>query len=362
MSFSVFTLAKRLDWGMMLPLCFLLALGLSELYSVTGYTSPFHKQCVWIILGFALFLVVASVDYHVVAQYSYLFYWLGIAGLFYLLVFGEAISGARSWLVLGGLHVQVAEPIKIFTILYVAWLISQERKRLLGSQKVLRIVLFSLLPMILIALQPDLGTALVFLPILLVLLFFQPEIRVKRFLALLVILLLLLPSTWLILADYQKKRIVTFLNPTSEPRGSGYQVIQSRIAIGSGSLTGKGFRQGTQSQLRFLPETRTDFIFSVLAEERGFLGVLIALAAYLFLLFRILFHATLAQDGLGFYYCLGFAALLLTHIVINVGMASGLVPTIGIPLPFLSYGGSFTVSLLIGLGLVTNIRQGRFYR
>jgi rod shape determining protein RodA len=213
--------------------------------------------------------------------------------------------------------------------------------------------------MLLVLKQPDLGTTLTYVPILAVGVFVA-GLRRQHLAVIAVLAVLVVPSSWFFLKDYQKARLTTFLDPARDPRGSGYQVIQSRIAVGSGALWGQGVTKGTQTQLRFLPVPHTDFIFSAFAEEHGFVGVMVVLSLYFLLLMQIAQNAQMAPDRAGMYITMGVAALLLFHVLVNVGMVIGRMPVTGIPLPLMSAGGSNTLSVFILLGLVNNVRLRRF--
>jgi rod shape determining protein RodA len=214
-------------------------------------------------------------------------------------------------------------------------------------------------PMALVMKQPDLGTALTYIPILVVGMFLA-GMRRKYMIAMAAVFLLVLPAGWSVLKDYQKARLVSFLDPDRDPRGTGYQMIQSKIAVGAGGMWGKGVTKGSQTQLRFLPVPHTDFIFSAFAEEHGFVGVIVVLALYFVLIMQIVQNAQTAPDNAGMYICMGVAALLLFHVLVNVGMVVGRMPVTGIPLPLMSAGGSNVLSNFIMLGLVNNVRVRRF--
>jgi rod shape determining protein RodA len=217
------------------------------------------------------------------------------------------------------------------------------------------------IPTALVMRQPDLGTGLTYLPILAVGILLA-GLRWSHFAVILLVGALALPAVWYLLADYQKGRLETFINPTRDPRGSGYQVIQSKIAVGDGGMWGRGVTRGTQTQLRFLPVPHTDFIFSAFAEEHGFVGVIVVLGLYFLLLMQIVQNAQAAPDRAGMYICMGVATLLLFHLLVNVGMVVGNMPVTGIPLPLMSSGGSNMFSVFMMLGLVNNVRLRRFVK
>ena len=233
-------------------------------------------------------------------------------------------------------------------------------ERYLNLGQLIRAGVICGLPVGLIVLQPDLGTALTYLPILVVGIFLR-GVKPKAIVALVLIFILVLPISWLFLKPYQKNRILNFVDPERDPQGSGWQVIQSRIAIGSGGFWGKGLLKGTQNQLGFLPTTHTDFIFSVVGEELGFLrGVIVTLGLLGFVLFRSLYNAQTARDNLGLFIIMGVVGIYFFHVFVNVAMVIGFLPTTGIPLPFMSYGGSSVLTAFIGLGLVVSVRRRRY--
>jgi rod shape determining protein RodA len=274
---------------------------------------------------------------------------------------GKLVFGSRRWIPIGGFHFQVSEFVKLVIILLVARYLTEVRGEILEGWELVKLSGLVAVPMVLVMLQPDLGTALTYLPILGAGCFLA-GLRWKYVAAVGVLLAVLLPVGWYsnALWDYQKGRVETFLNPDSDPRGRGYQAIQSKIAVGAGGMWGKGVTRGTQTQLRFLPVPHTDFIFSAFAEEHGFAGVVFVLILYFVLLMQIVQNAQTAADRAGVYLCMGVAALLLFHVLVNVGMVVGRMPVAGIPLPLLSYGGSNLLSTFLMLGLVNNVRLRRF--
>jgi rod shape determining protein RodA len=233
------------------------------------------------------------------------------------------------------------------------------RSDALDVREMLKLAGLVMIPAALVLKQPDLGTSLTYIAVLIVGAFLG-GLNWKYVATISVVALLVLPVTYRFLPDYQRSRLISFMDPDQDPQGAGYQLIQSQIAIGSGGMTGKGITKGTQTRLRFLPVPYKDFIFSAWAEEQGFVGVVLMLSLYFMLLMRIVQNAQTAPDRLGMYICMGVAALLLSHILINVGMVAGLMPVTGIPLPFMSAGGSSIWSNFLAVGLVNNIRLRRF--
>ncbi len=351
-----------LDWLLALAVLALCAVSLGLVYSATlgGPLSPLaKKQLIYVALGLAAMIITLAVDYHTLASLSYLFYAASLVLLVYLLFFGRAIANTRGWLELGPVNFQPAEMTKITTLLALSSYLSRHRFSSLTPGNMAAILLIVGLPVVLIARQPDLGTALTFMPLVVVAAFLG-GIRIRTILILVMIPILALPLLWThYLVDYQKERVLTFLDPARDPKGAGYQVLQSRIAVGSGGLIGKGFLEGTQGQLKFLPAQHTDFIFALLAEERGFLGSLVVLSLYFIVIYRCIAIARAARDLLGVYLAMGMMALFACQVLINIGVVLGLMPTTGVPLPLMSYGGSSMITTLAGFGLVLNVWMRR---
>jgi rod shape determining protein RodA len=276
-----------------------------------------------------------------------------------VLLIGRLVFGSRRWIKILGVNLQVSEFVKLVIILMVARYVSELRSDEIKPRDLLKLGVLVGLPAFLVMYQPDLGTGLTYLPIL------AAGVLIAgvqwRYLAIVAIVgALALPVGWYVLKDYQRQRLVTFLDPSGDPRGAGYQVIQSKIAVGDGGVWGRGVTRGTQTQLRFLPATHTDLIFSSFAEEHGFVGVVVALGLYFLLLMQIVQNAQMAPDRAGMYVCMGVAALLLFHVLVNVGMVVGRMPVTGIPLPLMSSGGSNMFSVFMMLGLVNSVRLRRF--
>jgi rod shape determining protein RodA len=280
--------------------------------------------------------------------------------LILVLLVGTRVAGARRWIPLfGSTHFQVSEFAKVVIVLLVARYLTNQKKDHLEGRELLKLGGLVALPMLLIHRQPDLGTALTYVPILAGGTFLA-GLRLRH-----VLILGLLGASGVaigyhFLHDYQRARLETFLDPMNDPQGRGYQVLQSQIAIGAGQTWGRGTIQGSQTQGRFLPVPHTDFVFATFAEEQGFVGVVIALGLYFLLLLQIVQNAQTASDASGMYICMGVAALLLFHVLVNVGMVAGQMPVTGIPLPLMSAGGSSMMSFFLMLGLVNNVRLRRF--
>jgi len=318
-----------------------------------------RQQLIWLAIGAAAAFVVVVVDYRFWAQLAYAFHGAVIVLLIAVLLVGREVAGNRSWLVFGPARLQPSELAKWTTCLVLAAYLSRRVRDKLVMRQLVELGALVGLPMGLIALQPDLGTALIFPPIYLAAIVLG-GVRWKTLSIAFVIVVLLAPVGWTRLESYQKERILTMFDEARDPTGVGYQVRQSKIAIGSGGLTGKGLFRGTQSQLNYLPAQHTDFIMSVIAEELGFVGVAVVLLLFYLLLYRGVVSARAAQDRLGTYLCLLVVAWITVQVAINIGMVLGRLPTIGVPLPLVSYGGSALVASLCGVALIVNVRSRRF--
>jgi rod shape determining protein RodA len=353
---------RDFDWVLFGVLLVISALGVVQIYSTTVNTSfagVHQKQIAWMTLGIFFMLVLSLVNYRDLVNQVPWMYLATLGLLVVLLALGSEIAGARRWLRFAGVSIQVSEIAKVVLILLLARFFSQSENRGLSWLDLLKVAVTLGIPFVLVAVQPDLGTALTFLPIGGVMLFLA-GFKLRYFGIMLLALLIAVPVSYHFLKPYQKARIETFLNPESDPKNSGYQVLQSKIAVGSGQVWGKGIAQGTQTQLRFLPVPHTDFIFAAYAEEHGFVGVLLALTLYLVLLMRLLRTAATAPDSIGYYIISGIAGILLFQVLVNVGMVVGFVPVTGIPLPLMSYGGSSVVFTWMAMGLVNSVRVRRF--
>lgn len=349
------------DWALFLTVLALPTVGLVVIYAATTGTpseGAFQKQIVWFGLGLVGLLVALAIDYHTLAEFAYVFYGLGCFLLVLTLVFGRVVNASKSWLGAGGVQVQPSELAKAATILTVAAYLGREQVRGLGFVRFASVCGIVGLPVMLIMQQPDLGTAATFAPLLAGACFLA-GIRVRTLLVIGLLVALALPLAWGHLKPYQKERVRIFLEPTQDPKGAGYQLIQSLIAVGSGGVTGKGFLSGTQGQLQFLPEQHTDFILAVLAEERGFAGVACVLGLYFVVFYRCVATARAARDRLGAFLAMGVACVFGSQALLNIGVVLGVLPTTGVPLPLMSYGGSCLVSTLVGMGLVLNVWMRR---
>jgi rod shape determining protein RodA len=354
---------RDIDWGMLVIVLVICALGVIQIFSATLGTSlheAWWKQIIWVGLGILLMWLATSIDYHALMTHITPLYLLSVGLLTTVLLIGKQAWGATRWIPLApGFHLQVSEFVKLVIILLVARFMTELHGDIIELRELLKILGLIVVPMLLIVKEPDLGTALTYLPILGVGAFLA-GLNWRYVLVTGLIVVLVLPVGIHFLQPYQKARLVSFLDPDRDPRGTGYQLIQSKIAVGAGGMWGKGVTHGTQTQLRFLPVPHTDFIFSTFAEEHGFVGIVVVLALYFMLLMQIVKNAQTAPDRAGMYICMGVAALLLFHVLVNVGMVVGRMPVTGIPLPLMSAGGSSMLSMFLMLGLVNNVRVRRF--
>ena len=359
-------LFTNFDWALLGLTLVIAAIGVINIFSATASytvygTAYYLKQVYWILTGLVLVLTVCSVDYHLLDDIAYWVYCVVVVLLVFVLVAGKTSMGATRWLHLGFFSLQPSEPMKIVIIIIFARLFSRYPAQSSLSVKELGLPLLIVgFPALLIMKQPDLGTAILVLLIagsMMMAVGVRPSALITGVVAAVPVIF----AGWhFYLRDYQKNRILDFLNPERSRLGSGYHIIQSKIAVGSGGFTGKGYLKGTQTQLRFLPEQHTDFAFSVFSEEWGFLGCLVVLALYLCLILWGLQIASRCNDRFGSLLAVGVTAMLFWHIVINIGMVIGLFPVVGVPLPFFSYGGTSMVTSMIGMALLLNISMRRF--
>jgi len=345
---------RGLDWILLASLLSLAVLGMIVLYAAVhqGDTGLWQKQAIFWSVGLAALLALCFVPLRVLGLACWPMYGIALLLLVLVPIIGDVHMGARRWLDLGVANIQPSEIMKWALVFVLAnWFASREAR---GLVEIIAPLLMAIVPAGLIIIQPDLGTTLV-------LLFAATAMIIAAGLPWRLLMFAIaagiasLPVLWHFMHAYQKQRVLTLLDPQSDPLGAGYHVIQSTIAIGSGGLFGKGFLQGTQARLHFLPEQHTDFIFSVLAEEGGFIAVALLLALYVVLISRILFIAHRAHNRFASLLCIGIAAIFTLYITVNVGMVSGIFPVVGLPLPFISYGGSALVTMLASLGLVMRV-------
>jgi rod shape determining protein RodA len=317
------------------------------------------RQLSWILLGVVAMIVVSRLDYHIILHRAPILYALGVAGLIAVLAVGHTRFGARRWLPVLGQFLQVSELVKLVIILLLARFYAEVRTDRLSVGDLLKVGSLTAVPLVLILLQPDLGTALVLVPAVVVGAYLA-GIEWKHAAALVLAGAMMLPIGWQLLKPYQKERVTTFLRPEENPRGAGYQTLQSKIAVGSGGFWGKGIGRGSQNQLGFVPVRYSDFILAALAEELGFAGVFVTLLLYTALLLRLIQNAQRAKDRAGMFLVMGVAAIVGFHVLVNVAMVIGYMPVTGIPLPLMSYGGSATLFMFLALGMVMNVRIRRF--
>lgn len=355
-------LLKNIDWILIGLLLLNSVIGVTFIYSSSHYQpgSYYLKQILWIFLSFILLFLLLSVDYKMLISLSVYFYIIALGLLVGVLLFGKLVAGARSWIKLPFIQFQPSELMKIGLILILAYVFAKFAWEYISWKKGLLTTALTTIPVLMVALQPDLGTAFSYIPIFLSALILA-GINRKMIIYILVFTLVLGVFVWSFgLKDYQKKRLTTMFSPEKDPLGSGYHVLQSKIAIGSGGFLGKGYKKGTQSQLRFLPARHTDFIFSVIGEEFGFLGVLSVLFTYFLLLFRLFQSIGQSRDRAGVYLIFMVAVMIAYQFFINVMMIIGLFPITGTPLPLLSYGGSSLLTTYLGISLVLNVKMRRF--
>jgi rod shape determining protein RodA len=359
-------LLTNIDWMLVCLVVTISLLGILNIYSATApykiIATPYYiKQFYWLLVGMTIALSVCMLDYHILEDFSYWFYALLILLLVAVLVVGRRSMGATRWLNLGLFNIQPSELMKIVIIITFARFFNGFQ--LTGGLAV-KDMLFPLgilaIPALLIMKQPDLGTAILVILIAVS----MTAYRGLRWSTVITFVLVTIPMAWIgwghFLRPYQKNRILDFLDPERSRLGSGYHIIQSKIAVGSGGVIGKGFLKGTQSQLRFLPEQHTDFAFSVFAEEWGFAGCFLLIILYLSLVLWGLNIARRCNDRFGSLLAVGVTAMLFWHIVINMGMVIGMFPVVGVPMPFFSYGGTSMITSMVGIGILQNISMRRF--
>ena len=355
-------LLQNVDWpllGATLGLVILSASTLATLHVGRAGGGVALRQIAWFGVGLVALMIVASIDYRRLVQIAPLLYVLGLLTLVAVFVFGRTVSGARRWLLVGPVSIQPSELFKICFVLMAVWLVTSRWAQPVGKTALVLAAPMLMVPMALIVKQPDLGTALLLLPVLIALLV-AAGLRLRLLGGLALAGLAAMPLVWFVLREYQRERILVFLDPLRDPLGTAYNVIQAKIAIGSGQLLGKGVAGATQSRLAFLPERHTDFIFAVFAETWGFVGCLVLLTCYALLLLRGFDIAASTREPVGRLVALGVTSLVATQVLINVGMVTGLLPVVGIPLTLMSYGGSSMVVSMMALGLLLSVRMRQF--
>jgi rod shape determining protein RodA len=355
----------HIDWLLLAAILVLTGIGLAMIYSITSGVSgrpgpQFWTQLYAFGIGLVALVICLAVDYRMLAEHSLLLYGGLLAMLVYVLIKGSTQMGAQRWIDLGPFNLQPSEFARLGVALILAMFFGENRRGAKNPGDLAVAGFFAGVPLLLIAKQPDLGTAVTLIPVCFGIVYLA-GLRLRLVAALAVVAVLMAPLAWTFaLKDYQKSRISTFLDPERDARGAGYQQIQARVTVGSGGLLGKGFREGTQGQYKFLPVAHNDFIFSVLAEEQGFVGVLVALGLYLFVILRSLEAARLAKDRIGAYLVGGIVGGFAFQVIYNVTMSAGLAPVKGLTLPLMSYGGSSLIATLAAFGLILNVRMRRF--
>jgi rod shape determining protein RodA len=352
------------DWLLFLSALFLFGMGLLSLYSLSpvgewSWSGNFFlRQAIFGLLGIVVMFFVSTIDYRHIGRFSTSLYFLALGALLLVVLFGRTVRGTSGWIEFGTFQFQPVEGAKIALIIFLASFIAKKGSELGEWVRIIASFILSAALVFLVLKQPDLGSALV-LSFVWVGMILVSGIRFKHIAALVVFGALVVSSGWFLLEDYQRSRIEAFIDPESDPRGSGYNVLQSMIAVGSGGMFGKGLGYGSQSQLNFLPEKHTDFLVAVIAEELGLFGVGVVLFAYGLLLYRIRRIAGYARDNTGYLICIGASAYFFFQILVNVGMNLGALPVTGLPAPFLSYGGSSLLASFIVVGLVLSVHHRR---
>jgi rod shape determining protein RodA len=357
---------RGIDYTLLIAIIPLLVAGLVTMNSFSGAENGakiagdyfFVRQLVWIAVSFGAFLLMRSIDWRFLKSGALILtpYIVGVLILLVLAVVGGAMKGAVSWFNLGFFALEPAEPMKIITILILAKYFSRRHIAIANVKHIFVSLIFAGVPALIIFLQPDFGSAMIFAAIWLGMVM-ASGIRKKHFFAAVAVAVLAFLVGWFfVLAPYQQMRVLTFVNPFLDPRGAGYNALQAEVAVGSGGLWGKGIGEGTQSRLKFLPEHETDFIFAAFAEEWGFVGVILLFTFFGIVLWRIMKVAFIGHGNFERLYAMGFASMIFAHIFINIGMNMGLLPITGITLPFMSYGGSALVTLFAGLGILDSMR------
>ena len=355
---------RDFDWVLLSFVLAICALGVLEIYSTTSgtkFAGAHIRQVYWILFGMGLMFLVSMINYQVLLENSHWFYLAAIMSLLAVTLFGKKYLGARRWIQLpGGQHFQPSEWVKLVLIVAMARYFSNLAGKDLTWSDIFKAFVMVGLPMLLVLKQPDLGTSLTYLPVLIIGLFLG-GLEWKKAVILIVAGLVLVVPVWAkVLKPYQKQRLTSFLNPDTDPKGSGYQVKQSLIAVGDGGIWGRGATKGTQTQGDFLPIPYTDFIFAAFCEEHGFVGAVFVLLIYFLILTRLIQNAQTAADISGTFLIMGVVAVLIFQIAVNVGMVIGLMPVTGIPLPLMSYGGSSVLFTFLALGIAMNVRMSRF--
>jgi rod shape determining protein RodA len=352
---------RDFDWLLFTFVLIICALGVTEIRSATAHTKfagAHVKQVYWVLGGIAAMFLMSIINYQAMLEKVHWMYIIAVASLVSVLLFGQKFLGARRWVKMpGGGHFQPSEWVKLILILAVAKYFADLHQRELSWSDFIKAGAMVGVPMLMVLAQPDLGTALTYIPIAVMGLFLG-GLRAKQALAVVILAGLMMPLAWHVLKPYQRERLTSFMEPEADRQGSGYQVIQSLIAVGSGGIWGSS--AGSQTHLSFLPVPQTDFIFAAFAEEHGFVGALTVMLLYFIVLMRLTQNAQTAPDRAGTFLVMGVVAVLSFHILVNVGMVVGFMPVTGIPLPLMSYGGSSVLFMFLALGMVMNVRMRRY--
>lgn len=358
MPLPIFQRFKSLNWGLIALIFLIVVFSLIIHYSLSLGTaqkgsSNFAKQTSFAIIGFFLVFFISQFDFRLLKSFAYLIYLITLGALIWVLIFGQTFHGVRGWLSFGLFNFQLVELTKLVSIITLAtfW---QKTIKPLSFFRIILSLIFVLPPILLIIFQPDLGSALILFFIWLGMILFIDK-NPKHFIIIFLVISLTFFLVYFLLRDYQRERLLTYFNPNRDPFGHGYQITQSIIAIGSGKFFGRGLFSGPQSQLKFLPASQTDFIFAVIAEETGLIGCLIIFILFLLFFFQLNKIAQKTYDNFGALLIIGILINFLVHFILNIGMNLGLLPIIGIPLPFLSYGGSSLIVSFISIALVESV-------
>jgi len=354
---------NKFDYILLAILLLLILIGLitlnSAVDSVSGGKLLLKKQMIWVFCGIVIGFIVYKTNYRELIELSPILFIGALFLLLGVLIFGNKIHGARSWINFLGFTLQPSEPVKIVVILVFANVIKRTKEKVLTIGMLIRIGFYLGIPLILILIQPDFGTASTYMAMIGGGLFVLGLPKRVIILGIITLLITAIISWSFLFKNYQKERIYTFFNPERDRLGHGYQVIQAKVAVGSGQLFGKGYKLGTQSRLKYLPEPETDFIFAVFAEENGLMGVAVVLSLFFLLLSRIINIARMAYDKQGMLIAVMVASIIFYQVSVSTGMVVGLIPTTGIPLPFFSYGGSGTITYIVMIALVLNVYRRR---
>ncbi|MDG4543282.1 MAG: rod shape-determining protein RodA [Rickettsiales bacterium] len=347
----------NLSWSLIGLIIIMASIGFAMLYSAAeGSFHPWaSKQIIRFVALFPFMILIAIIDIKIWFKASYVIYFLVLMSLVFTELFGSSAMGATRWISIGPFNIQPSEVMKVCLVFALARYFHATSPMNIGRITYLIPPLIMVaLPSVLILKQPDLGTTFILIAVAGVV-FFVAGVKMWKFIALGVGGVALAPFIWMHMHDYQKKRVTSFLNPEGDPMGAGYNILQSKIAIGSGGVSGKGFLQGTQSQLSFLPEKQTDFIFTMLTEEFGFIGGITVITLYAIIIAYGIFIAAMSKNIYGRLMAIGITGILFFHVFINIAMVMGLIPVVGAPLPLLSYGGTIMMTILVSFGLLLNV-------